>query len=172
MGDVVSSTLRDGATVSLRRLGPADIDAVTELHDTLSAHELYLRFFTTHPGFLRALADQLTDCHGENYALGAFESGKLVGVANYAMCGKPSTADVAAVVAHGDHSRGVGTVLLRRLAAIARDNGVRHLVGDVLSTNSLMFDVLRDAGLHPRRRDYDCGVVHFDVDLDDAEFES
>lgn len=170
-GDV-TSTLRDGATVSLRRLGPADVDAVIELHNTLSEHELYLRFFTTHPGYLRALADQLTDSVGDNYALGAFETAKLVGVANYVMCDTPATADAAAVVAHGDHLRGVGTALLRRLAHIARANGIRHLVADVLSTNSTMFDVLHEAGLRAQQRDDDCGVVHLDVDLSSSEFDS
>jgi hypothetical protein len=53
------------------------------------------------------------------FALGAFESGKLIGVASYVVCGRPATAEVAVVGAHNDHLRGVGTVLLRRLAHIA-----------------------------------------------------
>lgn len=172
MDDSVTSKLRDGAPVSLRRLGPGDIDAVKELHTRLTEQELYLRFFTPHPGFLPALADQLTDSGGQNYALGAFEVGKLAGVANYAMCGKPATAEVAAVVAHGDHSRGVGTALLRRLAHVARVNGIRHLVGDVLSANSAMFDLLHEAGMKPQQRSYRCGVVHLDVDLSGTEFDT
>ncbi len=135
------------------------------LHDTLSDRELYLRFFTTHPVFLATLAETLTDSDGGNYALGAFESGTLIGVAHYAMCGKPATADVAVVVAHEDHLRGVGTALLRRLAQIAGDNGIQHLVADVLTTNHLMFKVLHDAGLHPKDKRYDGGVVHLDIDL-------
>jgi GNAT superfamily N-acetyltransferase len=163
--DVFTATLRDGAAVSLRRLGSADIDAVIALHHSLSERELYLRFFTMHPAPLKALAEKLTDSNGENYALGAFESGTLVGVANYTVCGTPATADVAVVVAHEDHLRGVGTALLGRLAQIARDNGIQRFVADVLTTNSLMFKVLHDAGLHPLHKSYDSGVVHLDVDL-------
>ena len=48
MDDVFTSTLQDGATVQVRRLEPADIDAVIALHDTLSDRERYLRFFTVH----------------------------------------------------------------------------------------------------------------------------
>ena len=162
--DVFTSTLRDGATVSLRRLEPTDIDAVIALHDALSEGDSYLRFFTMHPVYLKSLADKLTD-NGRNYALGAFESGTLIGVANYAMCGKPATADVAVVVAHEDHLRGVGTALLGRLAQIARDNGIQHLVADVLTTNHLMFNLLHDAGLRPQYKSYDSGVVHLDIDL-------
>lgn len=165
VNDVFASTLRDGATVSLRRLGSADIDAVIALHDSLSDRELYSRFFTVHPVFLKTLADQLADGNGENYALGAFESGTLIGVANYVMCGKPATADVAVVVAHEDHLRGVGTALLRQLVEIARNNGIQHLAADVLTTNHLMFKVLHDAGLHPQHKSYDSGVMHLDIDL-------
>ncbi|MFZ0714585.1 GNAT family N-acetyltransferase [Mycobacterium sp.] len=164
---VYTATLRDGATLSLRQLGSSDIDAVAALHGTLSERELYLRFFTTHPVSFNVLADKLTEHDGRHYALGAFESGKLIGIANYAKCGKPATADVAAVVAHKDHLRGVGTVLLRRLAHIARNNGIRHLVADILATNSAMFSVLHDAGLHPQHKNYACGVVHLDIDLNE-----
>ena len=163
--DVFTSTLRDGATVSLRRLEPTDIDAVIALHDALSERDRYLRFFTMHPVYLKSLADKLTDGDGQDYALGAFESGTLIGVANYAMCGKPATADVAVAVAHEDHLRGVGTALLGRLAQIARDNGIRHLVADVLTTNHLMFNLLHDAGLRPQHKSYDSGDVHLDIDL-------
>jgi len=169
---VYRATLRDGATVSLRQLGSSDIDAVTALRGTLSERELYLRFFTTHPMSLNVLADKLTEHDGRHYALGAFESGKLIGMANYSMCGKPATADVAVVVAHKDHLRGVGTVLLRRLAHISRDNGIRHLVADVLATNAVMFSVLHDAGLHPQHKNYACGVVHLDIDLNEPSLES
>jgi GNAT superfamily N-acetyltransferase len=163
--DLFTSTLRDGATVQVRRLEPADIDAVIALHDTLSDRERYLRFFTMHPAHLKTVADTLTDGRSEDYALGTFESGTLIGVASYLVCGRPATAEVAVVVAHNDHLRGVGTVLLRRLAQIARDKGIRHLVADVLVTNHLMFKVLHDAGLHPQHKRFDDGVVHLDVDL-------
>jgi hypothetical protein len=163
--DVFASTLRDGAAVSFRRLEPADIDAVIALHDTLSDRERYLRFFTMHPAHLKTLADKLTDGSSEDYALGAFESGTLIGVASYLVCGRPETAELAVVVAHNDHLRGVGTVLLRRLAQIGRDKGIQHLVADVLATDHLMFEVLHDAGLHPQHKQFDGGVVHLDVDL-------
>jgi L-amino acid N-acyltransferase YncA len=163
--EVFTSTLRDGATVQVRRLEPADLDAVIALHDTLSDRERYLRFFTMHPAHLKTVADKLTDGSSADYALGAFESGTLIGVASYVVCGRPATAEVAVVVAHNDHLRGVGTVLLRRLAHIARANGFRHLLADVLTTNHLMFKVLHDAGLHPQHKSYDSGVVHLDIDL-------
>ncbi|ORB16882.1 hypothetical protein BST37_06170 [Mycobacterium noviomagense] len=163
--------MRDGAAVLLRRLEPSDIDAVIALHDTLTERECYLRFFTMHPMYLKALAQRLTEGTGEDYALGAFESGNLIGVANYVVCAKPATAEVAVVVAHADHLRGVGTALLRRLAKVACASGIRHFVADVMTTNHLMFRVFRDAGLQPRRTEYSDGVVHLEFDLDDIASE-
>jgi GNAT superfamily N-acetyltransferase len=159
------TTLRDGAAVLLRRLEPSDIDAVIALHDTLTDRERYLRFFTMHPTYLKEVARQLTDNSNQNYALGAFESGNLIGVANYVVCGRPGTAEFAVVVDHNDHLRGVGTALLRRLAQIACANGIQHFVADVLTVNHLMFKLLCDAGLHPQHREYDDGVVHLEMDL-------
>lgn len=160
-----TSTRRDGTTVLLRRLEPSDTDAVVALPEALSDREIYLRFFTTHSADLNALADTLTHANGNGYALGAFESERLIGVAHYAMCSKPATADIAVVVDHDDHRRGVGTALVLRLAQIAHANGIEHLVADILATNYLMFEVLHDAGLHPQHKSYDIGVVHLDIDL-------
>jgi GNAT superfamily N-acetyltransferase len=159
------ATLRDGVPVLLRRLEPAAGDAVIALHQTLTDRERYLRFFTMHPMHLKTLADNLIEGGGDDCALGAFESGMLIGVANYTVCGRPATAEVAVVVAHNDHLRGVGTVLLRRLVQIARANGIQHLVADVLTTNHLMFKLLHDAGPYPIHRSCDDGVVHLEVDL-------
>ncbi len=160
-----AAKLADGAWVVIRHLEPADADAVVALYDSLSQRERYLRFFTMQPVRCKDLASRLTDGHGDDFAVGAFESGTLIGVANYSICGKPATAEVAVVVAHDDQLRGVGTAMLRRLAQIARAKGIQHLVADVLTTNHVLFTVLRDAGLQPRRVRALSGVMHLDVDL-------
>jgi GNAT superfamily N-acetyltransferase len=170
--DVFASTLRDDATVLMRRLEPTDIDAVIALHDTLTDRERYMRFFTMHPAYLKTVAHKLTEGRGKDYALGAFESGVLIGAANYVVCGRSATAEFAIVVAHNDHLRGVGTALLRRLIQIARVNGIQHFVFDVLTTNHLMFNMLRDAGLQPQHRSYDDGVVRLEIDLAEITPES
>ena len=75
--------LRDGAAATLRRLGPDDADAVVALAESLTGEEKYLRFFTTHPGYLPQWATSLTDSALTSVAIGAFDHGELVGVANY-----------------------------------------------------------------------------------------
>jgi len=72
--------------------------------------------------------------------------------------------EVSVVVAHAEHLRGVGTALLRRLGEIARENGLHHLVAEVLWENQHMLRVLADAGWPCTRRLED-SVLHVDVDL-------
>lgn len=135
-----------GATVTVRRLEPTDYDAVILLATQLNATERNLRFFERYPTFIGEWAHSLTVPTDGMVALGAFESGELVGVANYVESAGPGIAEIAVVVAHDQHRRGIGTVLLQELGQIATEAGLRHLVADVLAENQEMLDVIRAAG--------------------------
>ena len=103
-----------------------------------------------HPTYIGEWALSLTSPAEGVVALGAFETGKLIGVANYVeMKHQPGWAEIAAVVAHDQHERGVGTALLRELGHIARGAGQHHFVADVLAGE------LRDATV-----DHDARVAH------------
>jgi RimJ/RimL family protein N-acetyltransferase len=138
--------LLDGAEMVVRRLDRRDTTAVLELHRRLTERERYLRFFIPHPAYLQTFADKVVECNPNQWALGAFESGRLIGVANYVVSDNPGVAEVAVAVAHEDHLRGVATALLRSLAKVALDNGIHCFTADVLAENSAMLKVLFDAG--------------------------
>ena len=110
-----TATLVDGESVTIRRLNPDDYDAVVALAIGLSEEERYLRFFTGHPTYIGDWALSLTAPAEGVVALGVFESGELIGVANYSELSQPGYAEIAVVVAHEQHERGVGTALLRAL---------------------------------------------------------
>jgi hypothetical protein len=118
-------TLPDGAVVSLRRLDEHDAEAVIAFHRDLTDRERYYRFFVIHPGFLHTFARKLVEKSPTNYAIGAFEVGRLIGVANYVRTNDPDVAEVAMTVAHQDHLRGAATAMLRRLGKAERGNGIR-----------------------------------------------
>lgn len=142
----MSIKLTDGAAICVRRLGKDDIDAVIELHKHLSDRERYLRFFVVHPAYLEAFAEKVVGCDQRHCGLGAFEAGRLIGVANHVVADKPEVAEVAVAVAHRDHLRGVATALLVPLGTIARRHGIRTFTADVLPNNNAMLKVLSDAG--------------------------
>jgi RimJ/RimL family protein N-acetyltransferase len=162
------AVLLDGSTVSLRRLDSGDFDAVVRLAEALTDEERWLRFFTLHPSNLKAWARSLTERSSDQYALGAFDSGTLVGVASYFTCPPPGHAEVAVVVAHNEHLRGIGTALLRQLGLVAKQNGLHHFVADILAENYPMHRVMSDAGWRCARRLVG-SVLEVDFDLDNVE---
>jgi GNAT superfamily N-acetyltransferase len=156
--DTATCRLPDGRLVSLRRLAADDAQAVVALHQNLSDHDRYLRFFTLHPVQLDELVGNLIELRAGQYALGAFDADRLIGVASYAVSDNPTVADIAIVVAHEDHLHGVGTALLRRLAEIAENQGIRRFVADILADNRLMINVMSDLGWPSERLSY--GAVY------------
>ncbi len=127
--------LLDGGIVTIRVLDPSDAPRVIGLYDSLDDDERYLRFFTMQRKHLVCWARSLTECSDTQCAIGCFESDNLLGVANYVVSDNPNVAEMAVTVAHGQHMRGVGTLLLHRLGAIAKDNGLQRLVAQVLTAN-------------------------------------
>lgn len=132
----------------------------------LTEREQYLRLFITHPQYLEKFARQVVECNDTQCALGAFESGQLIGVANYAMSREPAGAEVAVAVALEDHPRGVATALLRSLAKIALRNGFHYFVADILADNIAMFKVLSDAEWRHTSQ-FDGPVLTVRLDLND-----
>jgi RimJ/RimL family protein N-acetyltransferase len=168
LDQVSHAVLLDGSTVLLRRLDAGDFEAVVGLAETLTDEERWLRFFTLHPANLQAWARSLTERSSDQYALGAFDSGTLIGVANYFTCPPPGFAEVAVVVAHNEHLRGIGTALLRQLGLVAKQNGLHHFVADILAENYPMHRVMSDAGWRCARRLVG-SVLEIDFDLDNVE---
>jgi RimJ/RimL family protein N-acetyltransferase len=163
-----TAELVDGSVISIRQLMPDDGDEIVRLYETLNDDERYFRFFTMCPAHLQARARSITECNNDQYSLGAFDSGdsgKLLGVANFIACKDSGYAEVAVVVAHDQHLRGVGTALLHRLGEIARNYGFHHFVAEVLAENHPMLRVLSDVGW-PCTRHLEGSVLHVEIDLD------
>lgn len=138
------------------------------LYQALTEEECYFRFFTLHPADLRKWARSLTEPSPDQYAIGAFNAQGLLGVANFVKSTQQqSCAEVAVVVAHGEHFRGVGTALLLQLGEAAKRDGIDRLVAEVLAENYEMIHVITDAGW-PCSRHLDGSVVHIEIDLAEA----
>jgi len=162
-----TSRLRDGRLISLRRLCADDAEAVVALHGHLTDHDRYCRFFTLKPVHLDQLVSRLIEPGNGQCALGAFDGGRLIGAANYTVSDDPASAEIAIVVAHKEHSRGVGAALLKQLAQVARARGIRHFEADVLADNDPMLVVLFDFGWPSRRLNHG-SVLHLNIALPDG----
>lgn len=138
--------LRDGTEVVVRPIRPGDHDRLGSFYSHLSPRTRYLRFFTHHPALSDQILNYLTNLdYFDRYALVATLEDEIVGVARYERIDN-ERAEAAVVVQDDMQSRGLGTLLLTKLGAVARRRGIATFEGDVLSENRQMFDLVRSLG--------------------------
>jgi GNAT superfamily N-acetyltransferase len=135
--------LRDGSSVTVRAVGHGDEAPLLRFLTDLCANSRRLRFFSGCVDVAAAAhwaAGMPTDRYG---LLAHDETGVLVA---HAACVQldETRAEVAVEVADRLQDRGLGTMLLERLTAIAEERGITRLVAEVLPENRLMLDVFRD----------------------------
>lgn len=157
--------LRDGATIRIRPILPADADALQEFHVTQSEESTYFRFFAPLRRLpARDLQRLVTVDHHDRVALVVVDGERILAVGRYDVV-EPGRAEVAFNVSDALQGRGVGSVLLEHLAAAARERGVDTFVADVLPGNSQMIGVFSDAGYEVVQH-YEDGVISLEFAID------
>lgn len=163
-----NGVLSDGGSVLLRAVRSTDKPQIKSLFQRLSPDSIHARWFTSK----RVLTDEelrrLTELDFVNdVALAAVlpeeVEERFVGVGRYYRTrhrrAAVASAEVAFVVADEHQGRGIGTLLLEHLAAIARASGIEELEAEVLADNAKMLDVFARCGFAVRRS-LDAGVYH------------
>jgi acetyl coenzyme A synthetase (ADP forming)-like protein len=154
------AVVADGGVVHIRPITPTDAGVLRDFHERLSDRSRYFRFFSPHPTLSDAEVERFTTVDFvDRVALVAEHEGRLVGVGRYDRTPGGDDAEAAFVVADAHQGRGVGTLLLEHLTAIARRQGVRRFTAEVLADNRPMLDVFQRAGFAVSRR-FEDGVMH------------
>ena len=160
--------LRDGSVGHLRPIRPTDEDGVRAFHSRQSDESIYLRFFAP----LRQLSDKdvrrFTHVdYADRVALVITVSDDILGIGRYDRIDATS-AEVAFNVSDHYQGRGIGSVLLEHLAAIAQEFGISRFTAEVLPQNRKMLTVFSEAGYEVSRKVED-GIValHFDIEPTD-----
>lgn len=135
--------LTDGSVVHVRELRAADRDAVTALHRDLPDEDHYPRFLA---GATDARIADGVLAPGA-VTVGAFRNGALLGVAHYRPEPDGRDPELVVAVARPERGRGVASLLVEQIVAVAAEAGVARLRADVLAVNHAMLRVLRDSGL-------------------------
>jgi len=143
--------LRDGRTLAIRAFRPGDRAALETAAARLSTQTLYRRFFTVKRHFSeREKKFFLNVDFIDHVALMAWaeDDGQEIIVAGgrYVVT-EPGKAEVAFVVIDPFQGQGIGSVLMRHLAIIARAAGLDELVAEVLPENKPMLKVFAKSGL-------------------------
>jgi len=157
--------LADGGTVHVRPIRRDDGGRLLGLYSRLSDESIYLRFFSPVPPPTERQLEQLTDVdYEERFALVAELGGEMVAVARY-IRGDDAAAEVAFTVQDDQHGRGLATVLLEHLAAVAREHGIQRFVAWTMANNAKMLGVFAAAGFEIHRS-FDAGTVEVSFDIE------
>jgi acetate---CoA ligase (ADP-forming) len=152
--------LRDGSTVRIRAMHPADEAGLCALLNSLSEDSRWLRFYC-----LQNSAGLAAEAHREANLDQAFglvacsgDEERVVGHAFYVAIDE-QRAEVAFTIANEFQGRGLGTILLGQLAQVAAANGIEVFEADVVAANHAMLHVFRASGF-PIEVSADAGQLH------------
>ncbi len=142
--------LRDGTRIEIRALKPDDRGDLLAAVNRASTQSLFRRFFAVRRHFTEKEIDFFTRVDFVTHvALVAAveENGRatIVGGGRYIVV-KPGEAELAFAVIDPYQGRGIGSMLLRHLIAIARAGGMRELIADVLPGNTAMLKAFERGG--------------------------
>jgi GNAT superfamily N-acetyltransferase len=144
---------RDGRKLEIRALRPEDKAGILRAIERTSAKSLYRRFFGTKRYFSdKEVASFINVDFVNHVALVAVvdeaEGPAIVAGGRYVV-EKPGVAEVAFAVIDDYQGHGIGSTLLRHLAVIARQAGLKEFVAEVLPENAPMLRTFEKSGLKP-----------------------
>lgn len=169
---VFNEVLRDGTPVTLRAARADDGPRIRRAFGTLGRETVYTRFF----GYKSEVSDtELKRITDANFSLdvallvtlGSGDKEVIIGgAAYYSTTSAPEarSAELAFTVEDDYQGLGIGSLLMRHIARIARENNLKTLEADVLTSNLPMLGVFRHSGL-PMTLRQEGDTVHLTLSL-------
>ena len=167
--------LADGTRIRLRPIVPEDKSLLVAAFERLSPESRYRRFMAPLEELSPELLARLTEVDYRNHfawvALALDDPvAPGVGVARYVrLPDEPEVAEAAVTVVDDYHGRGIGTLLLQALGAVALENGVRRFRSFAIEENVPLRELMR--GLGAKVAHDSPGVVRVEADLPQREQE-
>jgi len=160
--------LRGGRPIEIRALRPDDKAEMLAAIGRTSTQSLQRRFFAPKKGFSeQEMAFFLNIDFESHVALVAQidEDGRpaIAGGGHYIVA-RPGQAEIAFIVVDAYQGQGIGTILMRHLAILARDAGLRELIAEVLPENTAMLKVFKKFGFRPGSK-REAQAIHLTMQL-------
>jgi acetate---CoA ligase (ADP-forming) len=161
--------LRDGSVVGLRLTQPSDHAALARFFHEMSPESRRMRFFglAEPPDELLTRFCESSDLsHNATLLALGLADGDLrpIAVGSYFSIGA-TTAEVAFAVDDHFHGKGLGTMLLERLATIAGAHGFTRFEATTLHDNAAMLELFHESGFEIRSKsERGCVNVQFSID--------
>ena len=140
-------TMKNGTEITIRPIRPEDELLMIEFHGRLSDRTVYLRYFQPLKLTQRIAHERLTricfiDYDREMALVAEYEDperGKsIIGVGRLSKLHGREDAEVAVLVRDDFQGQGLGTELVRRLLAIAKEENLKHVHSTMLGINREM----------------------------------
>lgn len=166
--------LADGRVLWLRPVLPEDEPSLRRAFESLNADEIYLRFFAPIKAMSHAMAARFTQIDYDRQMVliltdhGAPGTTEFYGSVNIVCDPDLQRAEYAILVRHDMTGMGLGTLLMRRIIAYARERGIGEIFGDVLVQNHSMLNLCTQLGFRIEASSGDPGVVTVRLDLGDT----
>jgi acetyltransferase len=161
--------LEDGTPVKIRPMKPEDEPLVADFLTACSDETIYFRYFRrikkwTHDMLIRFTQNDY-DRELGLMAVGAPPGPEvMMGVSRLVTTPDRQEAEFALIVADAWHGKGLGHKLMARAIEVAREMGVKRLVGDVLSGNHPMLALMSKMGF-VQHKDEGGETVRVEMDL-------
>jgi GNAT superfamily N-acetyltransferase len=162
-----ATTLKNGQEVRIRAIRPADKDLVLAMFRKLEPESIYTRFFHAKKLLTDGDLKMITDVDFEKVVafvviVGPEDNETMIGGGRYSCIETEvacQNAEVAFTVKEDYHGQGIASMLLQRLAEIARARGVARFEAEVLPQNRSMLNVFKRSGL-PVKEAYEGDSIH------------
>ena len=160
--------LRDNRPITIRALRPDDRAEMLAAIGHTSMQSLQRRFFVPKKGFSEQEMAYFLNIDFESHVAIVAEIAEdgrpvIVGGGRYIVV-QPGSAEIAFVVVDAYQDQGIGTILMRHLALLAREAGLKELIAEVLPENAAMLKLFNKFGFR-RGSKGSPQVVHLTMQL-------
>jgi RimJ/RimL family protein N-acetyltransferase len=165
--------LKNGFTVKIRAIRPADKAGIVEAFSKLDRESIYTRFFQAKKSLSNQELKEATEVDFANVValVATIESGgkeTIIGGGRYVSAAFDlSIAEIAFVVEEDYHGLGIAGCILKHLARIAREKGVDQFEAEVLPQNKAMLAVFSHSGFSMKMTQTE-GTIHVTLSLTDS----
>ncbi|MCX7151357.1 MAG: GNAT family N-acetyltransferase, partial [Proteobacteria bacterium] len=148
---VIRYKTRDGLTVTIRPIKPEDAQMEQEFVHGLSAESKYYRFMNTIRELSQAQLNRLTQIDYDRemaFIVTRPEAGQEIelAVGRYATNPDGESCEFAVVVGDVWQGRGLARRIMEGLIAVARDRGLKVMMGHIMGSNDKMLKLAVDLG--------------------------
>ena len=169
--------LKDGTSVAVRPIRPEDEPLVKRFHETLSEASVYMRYQNMMKLSTRVAHARLARICFNDYdremalvvELGGSSAGErsIIAIGRLVKLPGTASAEIAILVSDRYQRQGLGSELVARLVAIARDEGLCEVKATMIATNAVMRHVFQRLGFQiERSQDGATNVARIDLSSD------